>query len=813
MIQETINHSIQRDLSKIAAKYKDEILTYQQLIEQASILRSAILKKLGSKDTDIKIGLCIGKDVRMLSSVYSLINAGYTYIPIDPVTPIERIKFIISDCEMSLVITTDEYIPIFEGILPVINLSDLPSYSNDVTTSEPSIISETDTAYIIYTSGTTGTPKGVPITYEAIENLLKGYGSRENTYFTPSSIILQYASINFDSSIIDLFGTLFWGATLVFATEEERKDARKLCDLIVREKITYCVLPPSLVTILPTYDFPSMQSLVVAGEAMIPSIPGKVLGNGYKLFNGYGPTENTICSTIREITADINPLNIGHALPNTVCYVVHEDLQPVNVDEVGELLVGGRQLTTGYINKKELNEQLFICNPFPKSISVAPILYHTGDLVRLEEDGSFVFVGRKDSQVKWHGFRIELSEIKSQIEQCHQVLQSHVRMEDIGNDKAIVAYIKKTDDFLDIDELKENLKKVLPAYMIPQYWSIVDNFELTINGKVDETKIHFQPIGTSTQQILPSTQNEKLLYSVISHVTGWNNLSIDTPLVDELGISSLQIMSIITELEFIGFQMSPNDFYQYQTIRDIAKNHTTRIGFWYNKPNKEKPTLLVISGYTSFVFLYPKWAEQIKDLYSIFVIESYHSSVYDIPRSLNDFIDEYMEIVSPIVEEYGMDVITGFCIGGEMGLPLAIRIDEKYHIKPHVVVMDGEIDRDKDTSKQISVNVPTFTKEINAKRINQDMELIKTMPADHYQGPVTSVLAKEYNERLSFNENDIITERHKYWARQFFERGPAYWKKEYPNCILKYVECDHLDFLRDKRSIDPLVEYFKELVG
>ena len=147
-----------------------------------------------------------------------------------------------------------------------------------------------------------------------------------------------------------------------------------------------------------------------------------------------------------------------------------------------------------------------------------------------------------------------------------------------------------------------------------------------------------------------------------------------------------------------------------------------------------------------------------------------------------------------------------------MGLPLAIRLEKKYHIKPHVVVMDGEIDRDRDTSKQIEVNVPTFTKEINVKRINQDMTLIKTMPADHYQGMVTSILSHEYNERLSFNENDIITERHKYWARQFFERGPAYWKKEYPDCILKFVECDHLDFLRDKRSIDPLVEYFRELV-
>lgn len=811
MIQETINQNIQRNLSKTAVKYENEILTYQQLIEQASILRSAIRKELGPKNTGIKIGLCIDKDVKLLSSVYSLIDSGFTYIPIDPVTPIERIKFIIDNCDMSLVITTDKYISIFKDILPVINLCDLPSAPDSVTTIESTSISKRDTAYIIYTSGTTGTPKGVPITYEAIENLLKGYGSQKNTGFSSSSVILQYASINFDSSIIDLFGTLFWGATMVIATEEERKDARQLCDLIVREGITYCVLPPSLVTILPTYDFPSMQSLVVAGEAMIPSIPAKVLGNGYKLFNGYGPTENTICSTIREITTDVNPLNIGHALPNTVCYVVNEDMKPVNIGEVGELLVGGIQLTTGYIHQKELNEQLFICNPFSDSFSIAPILYHTGDMVRLAEDNSFVFVGRKDSQVKWHGFRIELSEIKSQIEQCPQVLQSHVRLEDVGNDKAIVAYIKKKDGPLDIEALKKSLRKVLPTYMIPRYWAFVDNFELTINGKVDESKIHFQPIG-DTQQILPSTQNEKLLYSVISHVTGWNNLSIDTPLVDEQGISSLQIMSIITELEFIGFQVSPNDFYQYQTIRGIAKNHTTRIGFWYNQPDKKKPTLLVISGYTSFIFLYPKWAEQIKDLYSIYVIESYHSSVYDVPRSLDDFIDEYMEIVSPIVEEYGMDVITGFCIGGEMGLPLAIRLEKKYHIKPHVVVMDGEIDRDRDTSKQIEVNVPTFTKEINVKRINQDMTLIKTMPADHYQGMVTSILSHEYNERLSFNENDIITERHKYWARQFFERGPAYWKKEYPDCILKFVECDHLDFLRDKRSIDPLVEYFRELV-
>ena len=238
MIQETINQNIQRTLSKTAVKYENEILTYQQLIEQASILRSAIRKELGPKNTGIKIGLCIDKDVKLLSSVYSLIDSGFTYIPIDPVTPIERIKFIIDNCDMSLVITTDKYISIFKDILPVINLCDLPSAPDSVTTIESTSISKRDTAYIIYTSGTTGTPKGVPITYEAIENLLKGYGSQKNTGFSSSSVILQYASINFDSSIIDLFGTLFWGATMVIATEEERKDARQLCDLIVREGIT-----------------------------------------------------------------------------------------------------------------------------------------------------------------------------------------------------------------------------------------------------------------------------------------------------------------------------------------------------------------------------------------------------------------------------------------------------------------------------------------------------------------------------------------------------------------------------------------------
>ena len=136
MIQETINQNIQRNLSKTAVKYENEILTYQQLIEQASILRSAIRKELGPKNTGIKIGLCIDKDVKLLSSVYSLIDSGFTYIPIDPVTPIERIKFIIDNCDMSLVITTDKYISIFKDILPVINLCDLPSAPDSVTTIE-----------------------------------------------------------------------------------------------------------------------------------------------------------------------------------------------------------------------------------------------------------------------------------------------------------------------------------------------------------------------------------------------------------------------------------------------------------------------------------------------------------------------------------------------------------------------------------------------------------------------------------------------------------------------------------------------------
>lgn len=815
MIQDIINTNLHLYGAKIAVKCNQDAVSYDQLSAQAAVIAHVIRDKISTGGIDdsqqLRIGVYMDKSAMLLSAILALIQQGHTYVPIDPETPKERVRFIIEDCEMSLLLTTDKYARNFASDIPVINISDLTAPDVDAVIPRHEI-KPSDIAYIIYTSGTTGKPKGVPISYLSIENMLNGYGAKEATDLSDSSVILLFASINFDASIIELFGTLFFGATMVVTPEESRTDMRKLCDLMVNEKVTYCTLPPSLAAILPSYSFPDLQSMVIAGEAMNLSIPQKVLGNGYRLFNGYGPTENTICSTIREITEGTNPLNIGCALPGTVCYAVDQDINPVAVGETGELLVGGRQLMQGYIHLKELNEKLLLRNPFSKDAQIAPILYHTGDMVRLEEDGSFLFIGRKDSQVKLHGFRIELEEIKNQIEQCDGVMQAYVRVEDAGSDKSIVAYIRTENPSLDVQGMKKRLNDFLPAYMIPKYWIKVDAFELTINGKVDESKLHHTILkNENVDYHQPVTANEKLLHAVISHVLGIDHISIDTPLIDEFGISSLQIMQIIAELEFTGFLMLPSDFNNYKTIREIAKNHSTKIGFWYNKPDKNKPTILLLSGYTSFIFLYPAWIKRIEDRYSIFVIESYHSTINDKPRSVDDYIDEYMEVVSPIVEEYGADIITGFCIGGEMGLHLAIRLQQKYNITPHVVVLDGEVDRDKDPEKQIPPVVPTFTKEINDKRFLQDMKLIETMPADYYTGPVTSILSNQYNERLTFNPEIVITDKQKYWARQFFERAPKYWKKAYPDCQLMYVECDHLDFLRDEHSIKPLTDYFLTL--
>ena len=393
-VASVIAQNMEKYADKTAVKIKGEEISYAVLDKIANDifdkLTNAINQTQDSSNHafshDIKVGVYLPRDRYLIPAIWAIIKAGYTYVPLDTETPIERLKFIVKDCGVTVVLCENYFIGILDDVLTVDVLS-TPNYIQ-----KWKAISEkvNEIAYVIYTSGTTGKPKGVPISYYSLSNLLQVVSLPENFNISEKAIILCFASINFDASILDIMASLYYGATIILADEAQRRDIKQLYHLIEKENVTIATFPPSLVTLMPDFDFQAMDTLVVAGEKMLPSIIRKVSSAHYRLINAYGPTENTVMSTMREITSEMACENIGKTIPGVVGHVLRSDLTSVEVGEIGELCLGGIQLTSGYLHRPELNQEKFIKNPFDDK-SEAPVLYKTGDLVRLMEDGSYDF--------------------------------------------------------------------------------------------------------------------------------------------------------------------------------------------------------------------------------------------------------------------------------------------------------------------------------------------------------------------------------------------------------------------------------------
>jgi len=781
-------------------------LTSDELDRMSDCIAAMVSERLRATEENVCVGVYMERNIYLIPSILALLKLGITYVPISTAIPQERIRYIVGDCKMALLVTSGESCNELTGI-PIV---DVCNCTDNVVQPFHLTDANSECAYIIYTSGTTGRPKGVCISYRGLYSLLQNLGNPHNTNFSVNSRVLLFASINFDASIAETYGALFHGGCIIIASEEQRNDVKELYQLMCKERVSFCLLPPSLLTRMPSFDLPGMDTLMAGGEAMVPTLREQILGHGYRFMNAYGPTENTVYSSMRDMSEDVPTQNIGRVMSGITGYVVDENLHPVKTGESGELLLGGEQLAIGYLNQPELNKEAFVENPF---LGVSR-LYRTGDIVKLAEDGSYEFIGRRDSQVKIHGYRIELNEIKRCIENCDGVWQAYVRTEFLGEDKHIVAYIQMREGYPN-DPIKGELAARLPSYMMPRFMVFVDQFPMNSNGKVDASQLKNTSMELLTHNNRELTGTENVIMQVMAKVLQVEAINVDAHFFEELGISSMQVMDTIAMLDYAGLYISAKDFYDYPTISQLANRHSdVRQFFWYKPPTHDKKTMVLVSGYTSFVFLYSKFAELIADKYNIFVIESYHDNRIRYHLTSEQLVDKYLEAVLPVQEEFGIDVITGFCLGGELGLYLAHKLYHQTAALPHVVILDGEVDRDKDRSHLTPLMFKGFPKELNLFRLETDQILIVSMPDFVYKGKVTSILSKNPMADVitPHHETDIITDEHRKWAQIYFDRTPGFWKRKYPECHIIYLDVDHWGYLIDvERSTIPLAAFFNEL--
>ena len=599
-----------------ALVYGDHQLTFDELNSKANQLaRFLQAKNIGP---DILVGVMVERSFDMIISILAILKAGGAYLPLDYKAPTERIKYMIEDAKVPLVLTQEKLIDFLpEGV--DVNIFALDSewdiVSNNLITNVISESLPNNIAYTIYTSGSTGKPKGVQVEHKSLANLIIG----TNNFLENQVKKFLYAySFAFDGAVYLIWWALLDGGTLVIAPEELEKDVNKLAKFIDHHQITNVLTFPSLYSlVLEQVDPKLLQSLEivsVAGEACPAYLANKhheLLSNTLFL-NQYGPTEATVGATIyitpKKIEGEKVP--IGIPIPNVQIYILDEDLNQVPVGEIGEIHIAGNGVARGYLNRAKLTDEKFIRDPFSEYANDR--MYKTGDLGKWLTDGNIDFIGRIDHQIKLRGYRIELGEIEAVITQHEFIREAIVNVVgDTTVDQKLIGYIvpfENTGKEISTLELKEFLRLQLPDYMIPADFMVLDNMPLTTAGKVDRKSL---PIPNMVRPELEhdfeeaNNQLEQYLVDLWKEILGIDEIGIHDKFF-ELGGNSLQagkfvgkVSSDLQEQVFIVSIFNTPTIAEYASF--LEKEYKEELNRFFNKEEIRKEETPILQASTHFV--------------------------------------------------------------------------------------------------------------------------------------------------------------------------------------------------------------------
>jgi amino acid adenylation domain-containing protein len=537
----------------VAAEYEEERLTYAELNRQASQL-ARWLRGLGV-GPEVPVGVCMRTGLRRLAALLGIWKAGGGYLPLDPEAPAARLSFMIADAGLAVLVTDEASRAAIPGAAGVTVLS-LDGQWEQIAALDGANLTGTgvtaaNLAYVIYTSGSTGQPKGVMVEHRQAITFL--HGMARHWRISPGSAVLGFAAYTFDVSVMDMFMPLLGGAKVVLAAPGTLHSPPRLAALMRQAGITFACLPPAVLTLLTGEQFPGLRTLLSAGEELSSELLRAWQRDGLEIYNGYGPTEASIGSTFMKLEPDTPvPPPIGRPKPNYQAYVLDAQLNPVPAGVIGELYIGGAGVARGYLNRPELTAERFILDPFRPGPGRR--LYKTGDLARRRPDGTLVFAGRADSQVKIRGLRVELGEIEAALA-GHPAIAQAVVIVTVGPAangagpaaQQLAAYLRPADGAAIVPaDIRRHLARSLPGYMIPAHLVTLDEFPLTTHGKIDKAALP-PPQPAATQLAPPRTLLETLLVDLYATVLGTEQVGATDSFFDAGG-NSLQAMQLIARL-------------------------------------------------------------------------------------------------------------------------------------------------------------------------------------------------------------------------------------------------------------------------
>lgn len=552
---------------KIAVISENNYITYAELSNRSTNFAKHLQSENIGENT--MVGIVMRPSIEWIIGLLGILKAGATYVPIDINYPKDFMNYIIEDCRIKAIVSTND----LKQILPTstqniyIDNSKFSNYS-ELTLRNVNLLKDR-LAYVMYTSGSTGKPKGVIVSHENVVSLVK------NTNYLNLGVndrILQAGSTVFDATTYEIWGALLNGVTLCIVNKSNLLNIDYFERTLLNKQITKMFITTAMFNKLIDLNsriFNSLNSVMVGGETLSLKHINVFLDKNPEtaLFNVYGPTENTTFSTYFPIEKQYSSnIPIGKPITHKSAYIVDINNRPLPVGIKGELLLGGKGLSLGYLNQPELTDSKFIEVPWLEN----EILYKTGDNAKWLSDGNIEFLGRSDFQVKINGFRIELGEIEYHISTYKSIKESIVKCyESDSGEKTICAYYV-SDNQVEISEIKEYISEKIPSYMIPSFFIKLDEMPLNINGKIDKDLLPNPEIEFEENITPPTNETQKKLVEIWNEIFDSEKIGIDTNFFD-LGGNSLKIVSLMQETKnTFGLNVSLKVFYSVPTIKELA---------------------------------------------------------------------------------------------------------------------------------------------------------------------------------------------------------------------------------------------------
>ena len=630
--------------------------------------------------TGKRVGVYLERDRYLLATLLGILKAGAAYVPIDPKLPTARAEMIIQDAQLSVLLASKlpDALKDAGTQSTVLWSAQLPMLLTEPAVSLPALVSPSDSAYVIFTSGSTGRPKGVEISHASAANLLRSFAKEPG--FSPDDKLLAITTIAFDISILELFLPITHGGTTCIVDRDAAALPEALMARIQRFSPTWMQATPATWKMLFTAGWQGEPSLAVlcGGEPLPQSLAEKLYSTCGAVYNVYGPTETTIWSTFSSFTG--GNVVIGQPLANTQTYILDSNYNLVPQGVVGELFIAGAGLAKGYFNQPALTAKSFVANPYAKGL-----IYHSGDLARINQDGQLECLGRIGNQVKIRGFRIELDDIEENIRKHEAVKDVAVTASEAGDDRYLTChFVPHENKAVDAAELKEYAKGLLPQYMVPAYFMAIPVIPLNSNGKVDKAKLpSLNAMAISNRELIaPRNQDEETLLTLWEKLLDTDSVCVTDDFFDVGGHSLLAVQLASQLKKSFAVEVGDNFVLSNPTIEKMAIALHSDIDqgpqclVKLNTGDEVTAPLFLMHPIGGTVYCYLALNQYLDNKIPVYAFQS--PGLDDADESevaIEDIAKKYVDI---IIEQYPTGIIQlgGWCFGGVIAYEAADQLQK-----------------------------------------------------------------------------------------------------------------------------------------